>query len=83
MQIQVIDNGVGVRDEDKRNLFKAFNTTKSKGMGLGLVYCKQAFEAHYGTISIDSNLGKGTTVTISLPLNLEQCESEIHENIHG
>jgi len=82
IQIQVIDNGIGVRDEDKRNLLKAFNTTKSKGMGLGLVYCKQAIEAHHGTISIDSNLGKGTTVTISLPLNLEQCESQMLENIH-
>ena len=80
-QIQVIDNGVGVREEDKRNLFKAFNTTKSNGMGLGLVYCKQAVEAHHGTISFESKIGRGTTVTIHLPHSMKSPEVRVRENI--
>ncbi len=70
--IKVSDTGVGITEEDKRNLFKPFYTTKPKGMGLGLVYCKRAVEAHGGTITVESNVGEGTKFTIKLP---HRCKS--------
>ena len=65
--IKVSDSGVGIPEEEMRNLFKPFCTTKPKGMGLGLVYCKRAVEAHGGTITVESEVGEGTTFTIKLP----------------
>jgi len=65
--IKVSDTGVGIPEEDMLNLFKPFHTTKPKGMGLGLVYCKRAVEAHGGTITVESKVGEGTRFTIKLP----------------
>ena len=42
-------------------------TTKAKGMGLGLAICKRMIEAHGGTISVESKVGKGTIFTIKIP----------------
>lgn len=43
-------------------------TTKARGMGFGLVICKRIIEAHGGKISLESTLGKGTTVTLIIPI---------------
>jgi two-component system sensor histidine kinase HydH len=50
------------------NLWKPLQTTKSKGLGLGLAICKRIVDAHGGTISVKSKAGEGTTVTIRLPI---------------
>ena len=55
------------RDEEMENLFKPFYTTKSNGMGLGLAYCKRAVEAHGGTITVESEVGKRASFTVRLP----------------
>jgi signal transduction histidine kinase len=47
-------------------------TTKAKGMGFGIPICKRIVEAHGGRLLIDSTLGKGTTVTISIPTEPKQ-----------
>ena len=73
--ITVSDTGVGIPEEKLSTLFKPFQTTKSKGLGLGLSYCKRAVEALGGRIQVESLVGKGTTFTIMIPDNLEEPES--------
>jgi len=73
-EISFSDTGVGMPEEIKEKLGKPLFTTKAKGMGLGLAICKRIVKAHEGSMSIKSSLGKGTTLTISIPLNLRLKE---------
>ena len=66
--ISVSDTGVGIPEEIKPNLFKPMFTTKSKGQGLGLAVVKRLVEALAGSVSVESQVGRGTTFTVSLPL---------------
>lgn len=67
--ITVQDNGQGMSKEflDKK-LFKPFQTTKKKGLGIGLYQCKTIVTAHGGSIEVASEVGKGTTFSICLPI---------------
>ncbi|MGM0877400.1 MAG: PAS domain S-box protein [Bacillota bacterium] len=65
--IHVIDNGCGIPEERLNNLGEPFYSTKEKGTGLGLMTSFKIIENHHGSIKIDSTVGKGTTVSISLP----------------
>jgi signal transduction histidine kinase len=65
VRLTVADTGVGIQNVDE--LFKPFVTTKKNGMGLGLVSCKYAVEAHGGTLSVESRPGEGTRFIIDLP----------------
>jgi len=65
--ITVQDQGEGIPETVKVNLFKPFMTTKENGTGLGLPFCKRVIDAHGGQISFASSQGKGTTFTIRLP----------------
>jgi len=67
VHLQVEDNGCGIPEERKKDLFKPFYTTKAKGTGLGLVIVKKMLTKMNGTIELESRQGQGTTVTISLP----------------
>ncbi|HUV33287.1 MAG TPA: ATP-binding protein [Candidatus Desulfaltia sp.] len=67
--LRVSDQGRGISPEVISQLFKPFFTTKPGGMGLGLAFCKRTVEAHGGTIKVESEEGKGTTATITLPVN--------------
>ena len=67
VMISVEDTGVGIPEEAKPRLFQPLFTTKSKGQGFGLAVCKRLVEAMNGTISFDSQEGKGTRFTIKLP----------------
>jgi len=68
--ITFTDTGCGIPKENIPNLFDAFYTTKdtTQGSGLGLFICNEIVKAHCGEIKIDSTCGKGTTVTIALPI---------------
>jgi signal transduction histidine kinase len=66
--ISVTDTGLGITPDVKKNLFKPFYTTKRWGTGLGLTICKQVAEAHGGTISVESEVGKGSTFTMKIPV---------------
>ena len=70
--IAISDNGIGISDTQKKNLFSmktkpAYGTGNEKGLGLGLVLCKEFVELQDGSISFESNTGKGTTFYINLP----------------
>lgn len=65
--IKIADTGCGIDDRMKANLFRPLATSKSRGMGMGLVVVKKMVELHCGTIDVESKIGDGTTFTIKLP----------------
>jgi PAS domain S-box-containing protein len=65
--VTVSDTGSGIRPEHVQRVFEPLFTTKSIGVGLGLAICRAFVEANKGTISVASEVGKGTTFTITLP----------------
>ena len=65
--IEIEDNGSGIAEEDRPNIFVPNFSTKSSGTGLGLAICKKIIEAHEGSISFASVEGEGTTFVIKLP----------------
>ena len=68
VRIDFADTGAGMSDEVKHKLFEPFFTTKEKGTGLGLSVCYGIIKAHHGELKFESELGKGTVVTILLPV---------------
>ena len=66
--ITVADNGIGIQPEDISRIFEPKFTTKSSGMGLGLGIIKNIIENYKGTITFETEFGKGTTFTVSLPI---------------
>jgi PAS domain S-box-containing protein len=68
MAILFADTGLGVPDEVLPRLFSPLFTTKARGMGFGLAICKRIVEAHGGTITVKTVKGKGTTFTVTLPI---------------
>jgi signal transduction histidine kinase len=66
IRITIIDNGKGLSEEQSRNLFQPFFTTKAEGTGLGLVLVKKILTRMQGEINIESAINIGTTVNISL-----------------
>lgn len=69
VHVSVIDSGPGIPPEMQERLFNKFVTSDipGRGTGLGLVFCRLAVEAHGGRIWVESEPGKGTTFTFSLP----------------
>ena len=78
IRIDVSDDGTGIAPENIDKLFDPFFTTKEigEGTGLGLSVCYGIIERHNGSITIASELGAGTTVTVRLPVNHDQPEKE-------
>jgi|WetSurMetagenome_2_1015567.scaffolds.fasta_scaffold00053_62 PAS domain S-box-containing protein len=70
-EISITDTGEGISSENMDRLFQPLFTTKTKGIGLGLVVCKNLVEANGGRIEVESELGKGTTFTVILPVEGE------------
>ena len=68
MLIEVKDTGVGIAEENLKNLFVPFFTTKKNGTGLGLTICQRIITDHGGSISAQSVTGQGSTFSILLPL---------------
>jgi signal transduction histidine kinase len=68
VRIEVVDNGMGIADEDRDKILKAFFTTKGmRGTGLGLLLTKKAAEQHDGAIGFESTPGQGATFWIEIP----------------
>ncbi len=68
-EISVTDTGTGIAPENMEKVFQPLFTTKSRGIGLGLVVCRNLTEANGGRIEVESEMGKGTTVTVKLPVD--------------
>jgi len=66
-KIAVSDTGVGINKEDLVHVFDPYFTTKQSGTGLGLAIVHRVIESHDGEVRVESEPGKGTTVTIFLP----------------
>lgn len=66
MEIRITDTGKGIAEEDIKNLFTPYYTSKAQGTGLGLVMVQKIVQAHNGTVRLESELGKGTSVIINL-----------------
>ncbi len=69
--IEVSDNGSGMTQETQQRVFEPFFTTKGagEGTGLGMAICQQIIEQHGGNIALESQLDKGTTFHITLPID--------------
>lgn len=65
--ISFIDNGSGIPEEIIEKIGKPFFTTKENGTGLGLMVSKSIIESHNGELTIESELGVGTTINVCLP----------------
>ena len=67
--IEFADTGAGIKPEDLSKVWEPFFTTKAKGKGtgLGLAICRRIIEEHKGTINIETEVGRGTTVRVVLP----------------
>jgi two-component system phosphate regulon sensor histidine kinase PhoR len=78
--IEVIDNGIGIDDADLSNIFEKYfrvstgNLHNVKGFGLGLTYVKKIVDLYHGTIQVKSQLGKGTTFIVSLPVKQSEAK---------
>jgi signal transduction histidine kinase len=75
IEVTVTDTGMGISPEDQPKVFEQFVqvgdtlTDKPKGTGLGLPICKQIIEHHGGRIWVESELGRGSTFSFTLPIN--------------
>lgn len=76
--IEIADNGSGIPEHIKKNLFQPFMTSKARGegTGLGLSVCYGIVKNHHGTIEVDSKKGEGTKWVISLPFSAEDSATQ-------
>lgn len=68
LHLEIADTGRGMTEEEAKNIFEPFYTTKERGLGLGMPYAKKIIEQHGGAISVASQIGEGTKLSIALPL---------------
>ena len=74
LKVEIKDTGQGMGSDLKNKLFEPFITTKEQGTGLGLFIASRIVKLHKGDIRIDSTFGKGTRVTVELPISYKLNE---------
>ena len=80
--IGVKDEGIGIEEADLPHIFSVFfrsdneGTRSQSGMGVGLYFCRQIVDHHHGEISVDSEVGRGTTMTLSLPREFQEQSAD-------
>lgn len=67
VRITVTDTGVGISENHLEHIFDPYFTTRQAGTGLGLAIVHKIIESHQGEVKVESEVGKGTTVTVLLP----------------
>ncbi|MDY7031655.1 MAG: ATP-binding protein [Thermodesulfobacteriota bacterium] len=80
--VSISDTGAGIPEEILGKVFEPLFTTKAKGIGLGLALTRTIVEAHGGTITVESEEGKGSTFTVRLPVGLKGTTWYKRENRH-
>ena len=70
LEIRIVDTGPGIPEEIYEKIFEPLFSTKGFGVGLGLTIAKDIMEKHHGILDIQSEIGKGTTVILRLPLEI-------------
>ena len=70
LDIIISDNGIGMDKETREQAFEPLFTTRTRGTGLGLAIVKKIIEEHNGVITLESRQGKGTSVILTLPVDL-------------
>lgn len=68
IQIEVKDNGVGIPEENLQHIFDPFFTSKDEGSGLGLAVSHQIVQEHGGFVTVESNVGSGTSFFVHVPV---------------
>jgi two-component system NtrC family sensor kinase len=70
LEISITDNGIGITEESKKRIFDPFFTTKKmgEGTGLGLAICEKIVKEHSGRIDVESEVGKGSTFSVTIPV---------------
>ncbi len=83
VRIRIRDDGIGIRPQDLAKVFEPFFTTKKsgEGTGLGMSICRRIIENHGGRVELSSEVGKGTEITIVLPVRLNRSAGK--ESIAG
>ena len=76
LEIAVADTGTGIPPDRIEKIFNYYYTTKEKGVGLGLPIAHRIVEAHGGQVKVESLIGTGTKVTITLPIKRERFEGK-------
>jgi signal transduction histidine kinase/ligand-binding sensor domain-containing protein/CheY-like chemotaxis protein/AraC-like DNA-binding protein len=87
VEINVIDTGIGISQEHQNEIFKRFYRIQStdninvKGTGIGLSLVRELVKAHFGTISVESKLGEGSTFCFRLPIDYDFSKVLIADDI--
>jgi signal transduction histidine kinase len=76
IQVSISDTGAGIPSDQMEKIFNYYYTTKEKGVGLGLPIAHRIIEAHGGQLTVESQVGFGTKVTIALPVTQEGFQSQ-------
>jgi PAS domain S-box-containing protein len=78
VSIRISDNGIGIPVEDINKIFDPFFTTKSVGTGLGLTVSHKIIQDHKGIMEVESQMYKGTTFCVRLPISQKDSLNESH-----
>jgi two-component system sensor histidine kinase HydH len=70
------DTGTGMTEEVMSKIWTPLFTTKARGMGFGLAICKRVIDAHGGSISAESEVGKGSVFTVTFPIQPKTVEEK-------
>jgi len=69
VEISISDTGIGMTEDSKKKIFEPFFTTKKmgEGTGLGLAICEKIIKEHSGKVTLESEVGRGSTFFVTLP----------------
>ena len=71
LKISITDTGIGITEESKKRIFDPFFSTKKigEGTGLGLAICEKIIKEHFGSLDVESEVGKGSTFLVYIPIS--------------
>ena len=81
-QVSIADTGHGIPPQILEKIFTPFFTTKAQGTGLGLAICHKLISQHGGTLTVESEDGKGTVFTVALPA-FDPHAAELNQSVEA